>query len=90
MATIFLFFDSYVNWPSMPRSHLQNSKEFLGRIEASRANLHEYKRIVKPWQFWNKVYTQYTNTQFVRQESVNRNKSSLSDNESGRSKKVLT
>ena len=47
MATILLFFYSYVNWPSMPRSHLQNSKEFLSGIEASRANLHEFKRIIK-------------------------------------------
>ena len=47
MATILLFFYIYVNWPSMPRSHLQNSKEFLGRILASRANLHEYKRMIK-------------------------------------------
>ena len=56
MATILLFFYSYVNWPSMPRSHLQNSKEFLSGIEASRANLHNYKRIIKLSPFWNKVY----------------------------------
>ena len=33
-----LFFYSYVNWPSMPRSHLENSKEFLAGIEALWAN----------------------------------------------------
>lgn len=30
----------------MPRSHLQNLKEFPGRIEVSRANLHEYKLVI--------------------------------------------
>lgn len=39
MATILIIFIvSYVNWPSMPPSHLQNSKEFLAGIEALRAN----------------------------------------------------
>ena len=38
MPTILLFFYSYVNWPSMPRSHLGNSKEFLAGIEALWAN----------------------------------------------------
>ena len=38
MAENTLFFSLNVNWPLLPRFHLQNSKEYLAEIKATRAN----------------------------------------------------
>ena len=56
MAAIFIFFCSYLNYPFLPRSQSQNSKEYLTLNEARRANLNVNKGILKWKPFWNKVY----------------------------------
>ena len=38
MAAISLFFYIHVNKPSLPRQHVQNTKEFSSENEAKRAN----------------------------------------------------
>ena len=56
MAANKLFFCLHVNYPLMPRQHVENTKEFSSENEAKRANKHADKRIIYWPPFWNKVY----------------------------------
>ena len=55
MAENTLLFCLIVNWPLLPRTHLQNLKEYLTENEATSANEHGDKRIIYFPPFWYKV-----------------------------------